>query len=109
RLHDPLGLGRQTEVEVEGVVVDHDRPVEDRGWLLGGCRAVVVAAPARHREQRSDGGQGGNPDPSTTHASEWVTGSSPIHSRRVFFSLICWMKMSCSGPTCSSVTCGDLK
>lgn len=30
-------------------------------------------------------------------ASLWVTGGSPIHSRRVFFSLVCWMNRSCSG------------
>ena len=42
-------------------------------------------------------------------ASLCVTGGSPIHSRRVFFSLVCWMKMSCSAGRAGSDGCGDLK
>jgi hypothetical protein len=38
-----------------------------------------------------------------------VTGDSPIHSRSVFLSLVCWMKMSCSGGSAGSAVCGLLK
>ena len=38
-------------------------------------------------------------------ASEWVTAGSPIHSRRVFLSLVCWMNRSCSG-SWSFAVCG---
>ena len=47
--------------------------------------------------------------PGSQPASLWVTGSSPIHSRSVFFSLVCWMKMSCSGGSAASAVCGALK
>ena len=42
-------------------------------------------------------------------ASLWVTGASPIHTRNVFLSLVCWMKMSCSGGSAGSAVWGDLK
>jgi cytochrome P450 len=42
-------------------------------------------------------------------SSAWVTGASPIHARSVFFSFVCWMKMSCSGPTPPLMGCGLLK
>src|SRR5204863_395731 len=32
-----------------------------------------------------------------------------IHTRSVFLSLVCWMKMSCSGGSAASAVCGDLK
>lgn len=41
--------------------------------------------------------------------SLWVTGDSPIHSRSVFLSLVCWMKTSCSGGSAGSAVCGLLK
>ena len=42
-------------------------------------------------------------------ASLCVTGDSPIHSRSVFFNLVCWMKMSCSGGSAGSAVWGLLK
>ena len=42
-------------------------------------------------------------------ASLCVKAGSPIHSRRVFLSLVCWMKMSCSGGRAGSAVCGLLK
>ena len=41
-------------------------------------------------------------------ASEWVTAVSPIHSRRVFFSLVCWMNRSASAGE-SPAACGALR
>src|SRR5690606_34698019 len=62
-----------------------------------GARHQPASATAEHRTKRTpDRGAGGSEGAGGVpgdHASEWVTGSSPIHSRRVFLSLICWMKM----------------
>jgi hypothetical protein len=118
-LLDPgaIGLGAD-RLQLDQTPVEQDRPVEQQSVL-----AVDPEGDLGITTRAVGDGDLANVDHITVHrrgrarrgavqvdqASEWVTGSSPIHSRSVFFSLMPWMKMSCSGPTSGSVAWGDLK
>jgi hypothetical protein len=89
--------------------VEEPTPVQELPITTGSWSTPVVFGVERCFVVRGVVRRGAVSTGSAAAGPECVTGASPIHSRSVFFNLVCWMKMSCSAGNAGSAGCGDLK